>query len=268
MRLGALVGSILAAPSIVAAQGKQPCVFDTAAHRDTGQITLYVRVHQVGDTTLNLAATRLIGALLRERWHPPATAGRMFYPYTTASPALEKARPSPSDIHAVPRDYGRFLVRLNNDSVVFVAVESTTGDSATDSSFVAALGPAAANTGGRNPVSDHRASRALLRADLFETTDGGNEPIIRFAVPRIEYDQPVQQHVGRRGPLYPVFERQSGIDGEATIRFVIDESGRVEAGSMYAIDATRQAFADAAKDVPVLHIAGSELKAAKEAQTA
>ena len=240
MRRLAAAALIIAMPSLAVAQETKPCVFDTAAHRDIDTVTLYVRAHAPDDTAINLQATRIVGALLRDRWHPPATIGRMFYPYTKANPARAAARSPASGSFNVPAYHGRFDLRIAaGDLVQAVALRSTTGDSATDSSFMATLVPSRSAPAGNGRTVN-------LVVDLVSSPEIDDQPVLNLVVPWILVDGPLQQF-DVHAPLYPPFERASRIGGYATIAFIVDENGHIDPTNMYAVEATRPAFAASAK---------------------
>jgi protein TonB len=53
---------------------------------------------------------------------------------------------------------------------------------------------------------------------------------------------------GGRTPRYPEILRAAGVEGQVTLRFVVDTTGRVEPGSMRAVEATHPLFLRAVED--------------------
>jgi TonB family protein len=58
-------------------------------------------------------------------------------------------------------------------------------------------------------------------------------------------DRAVIARPGNHSPDYPASLRNAGISGEVLVRFVVDTTGRVEAGSIEIVNATHELFAEA-----------------------
>ena len=257
---GALAALCLVAPLAIHAQQTPPaaCVFDTAAHLDTAAVILYLRVRIQGDTGTDLIANESLAATLRSRWHPPETIGRLFYPYT-----VEHPDPGPN-LHpaaqmldlAPPAGAYSFTVSVDRH-LREIAVQSTSGDSATDASLVAAL-EAAERDGDAAPFTHTvGALGATLLAELYTDGNRGGSPLVRVHVHRITVDSPA---AFKSADVHstPAIRRQ-GKSGFATMRYVINEAGRVEPSSLRAIEATSGIFADAARDA----LLGAKFKPAR-----
>jgi TonB family protein len=61
-------------------------------------------------------------------------------------------------------------------------------------------------------------------------------------------DVQVSPYAGAPTPRYPESLRTAGVEGEVTLEFVVDTSGRMEVGSMRTISSTAQAFVVSACD--------------------
>jgi TonB family protein len=62
-----------------------------------------------------------------------------------------------------------------------------------------------------------------------------------------EVDEPAQPLAGSLVPVYPEPLRRAGVEGGASIRFIVDTTGRVLAGSVTVISASHQLFTAAAR---------------------
>ncbi len=239
------------------APAQTPCVFDTAAHRDTAAIILSVRVHPAADTITNTAASELLAAVLRERWHPPSTIGRMFYPYTTyaGKPSLDTRSPfrsiapalpmRPLPGETIPGTRAHFAVG-DNGRLRELAVVRTSGDSATDASLLAAIA-AADSAGDLAALGDLLESP--VRGGIIELI-GGTElsaGIARTHVNRTIIETP-GDFVSASAPRYPEQDKRAGRQGFAMLRYIIDERGLIDPGSLYVLEATNERFAQAARD--------------------
>jgi periplasmic protein TonB len=74
------------------------------------------------------------------------------------------------------------------------------------------------------------------------TAKPSNEPYFEYQV-----EKPVQQIPGTPAPRYPDALRSSGVEGEVQAQFVVNEDGRVEAGSFKVLKATNELFASAVR---------------------
>lgn len=247
-------------PLTVHAQAKEPraCVFDTAAHRDTAAVILYLRVRAEGDTGTDLIANESLALTLRSRWRPPETIGRLFYPYTVGhpdrwsdwhrtGPALELGPPA-----------GAFSFRVSVDGHMrAIAVQSTSGDSATDASMVAALGDAEREGDAASFTHAAAGLGATLLAELYQDGTRGGAPLVRVHVSRITVDSPA---VFKSADVHTTAAiRKRGTSGFATMRYVVNEAGRVEPSSLHAIESTSGIFADAAREA----LLGAKFKPAR-----
>lgn len=64
----------------------------------------------------------------------------------------------------------------------------------------------------------------------------------------LEVEKPVMPAPNSAAPAYPDMLRQAGVEGEALVSFVVDTTGRVEAGSFKVIRATHDLFAAAVRN--------------------
>jgi hypothetical protein len=239
-------------------QHVKPCMFDTAAHRDTAAVTLYLRVHADGDTGTDPIANASLATTLRSRWHPPETIGRMFYPYTVGNPAqwANWHRTAPQLELAPPSGAFSFTVSVDRH-LRQILVQSTSGDSATDASLVGALEDAERDGDTAPFAYAVGALGSTLIAELYQDGASGGAPLVQVHVLRITVDSPV---VFKSAPLRstPAIRKQ-GKSGFATMRYVVDEAGRVEPSSLHAIEATGGIFADAARSA----LLGAKFKPAR-----
>jgi periplasmic protein TonB len=74
------------------------------------------------------------------------------------------------------------------------------------------------------------------------TAKPSNEPYFEYQV-----EKPVQPIPGTGTPRYPDALRSSGVEGEVQAQFVVNEDGRVEAGSFKVLKATNELFASAVR---------------------
>ena len=232
-----------------AARAQKPpkaCVFDTAAHRDTSAVALYLRVHADGDTGTDPMANDALAAALRPRWRPPETIGRMFYPYTAGRPDRGTDSHRDGMIRNPVAPSGEFSFTLGvGGHLRELAVRNTSGDSATDASFIAAL-EEAEKDGDTAPFGQVAgAVGTTLVAGLFQDTARGGAILIRIHVPRIAIESPAS--VKSEGLQLPSGHQRVGKNGFAAMRFVIDEAGNVEPASIHAVESSDQLFADRAR---------------------
>ncbi|MGH7592319.1 MAG: hypothetical protein ACRELE_00460 [Gemmatimonadales bacterium] len=89
--VGGMIG--LVAPS--AAQNTivpVTCRFDTSAHRDSTIVTLSVRACRGSSIAPDSGLGRVIGAIIRQRFHLPPLIGMLFYPSLMGPRSVERSR--------------------------------------------------------------------------------------------------------------------------------------------------------------------------------
>jgi protein TonB len=80
--------------------------------------------------------------------------------------------------------------------------------------------------------------------------EGGKAPLIQTDQPYFEFqvEKPVVQAPGSPTPRYPDMLRQAGVEGEVLAQFVVDTTGRAEAGSLKILKSSHDLFAQAVKN--------------------
>jgi protein TonB len=85
---------------------------------------------------------------------------------------------------------------------------------------------------------------------MAKGVEGGKAPIVQTDQPYFEFqvEKPVVQAPGSPTPRYPDMLRQAGVEGEVLAQFVVDTTGRAEAGSLKILKSSHDLFAQAVKN--------------------
>ena len=234
------------------ARAQTACVFDTAAHRAMKTYTLSVRVTEGIDARPNAALSGSFATVLRARWHPPQTLARMFYPYTVPSDSLLQASRYDDSITGIRESnkWGRFAIEFGTDGKVHRSkVLVTLGDSASDSSFLAAF-----SAPDSDDIVNDLASQVIgmrlggsVVATVYRQAIEGSAPVLRLTVPVLLMDRAPEI---RSAPRIHMPDGYYGLGETVMMSFVIDEDGRADPGSIFATGpADRLILADARKAV-------------------
>jgi len=62
-----------------------------------------------------------------------------------------------------------------------------------------------------------------------------------------ELDKAAERYPGSAAPEYPAYLEAEGIQGSATVQFVVDSNGRADSVSFSVLDATHPAFAESVR---------------------
>jgi protein TonB len=78
---------------------------------------------------------------------------------------------------------------------------------------------------------------------------GVEKPVVQQDQPYFEFqvEKPVVQAPGSSSPRYPDILRQAGVEGEVLAQFVVDTTGRAEAGSYKVLKSSHDLFAQAVR---------------------
>ncbi|MEW5918609.1 MAG: energy transducer TonB [Gemmatimonadota bacterium] len=78
---------------------------------------------------------------------------------------------------------------------------------------------------------------------------GVEKPVVQQDQPYFEFqvEKPVVQAPGSPTPRYPDILRQAGVEGEVLAQFVVDTTGRAEAGSYKVLKSSHDLFAQAVR---------------------
>lgn len=214
------------------------CEFDTASHSRTIVKQLAVLAYRNHDTVPDRALTAAFGALIRPHFVPPSTIGMLAYPGTAPAPGIKSIPMTQSLL-------GVLHLRIPRDGVPQdLSWELITFDPPTEAEIVRQLLDSGATT-------DLRAIGAAVdgeevRLHLVWLPDSSDVvPLLRMRVAEILIEEPVKY---LNGPLpdYPVGLRAQGIEGRVVMRYVVDERGKLAAGTIRVIAASRQEFINAA----------------------
>ncbi len=206
---------------------------------DTSRFDLAVRVRQQDDSvTVPLLTRRLGDATAALPFRVPPTIDRIFYPGTGGGPVVSNPT--------------RMIARMVLDPPLSEGwswrghLDQSTGDSITDSIFVAAALEAAPRVEQSNDDSVRRSWLAELV--LTHAGDGSSRHLTQLTNVSIRLEQAAQIV---RGPIVnpPSEVRKAGPGGVARVEYVIDEGGRPEPNSVRVLTAPSAAFAEWAREM-------------------
>ena len=214
------------------------CDFDTAGHSGTVVKRLGLIAYRNHDTVADRALTAAFGAVIRPNLVPPATIGMLAYPGTVPPPSIGSHSGLKSPL-------GVLRVSVTRDGVPQDLLwELITYDPPTESEVVRQL----TNASGTAELQSIGAAGdgGEVRLHLVWLPDSSDiVPLLRMRVAEIRIEQPVKYLNGPM-PRYPIAQRERGIEGRVTLRYVVDESGKPVLSSMRVISASGQEFVDAA----------------------
>jgi TonB family protein len=114
-------------------------------------------------------------------------------------------------------------------------------------------GEAVAAAIGRTHGSGHalaQATRDLASAPAPDSTALGDDHIFQA----VDVDREVTREADAVAPVYPEELRLQNVQGAVTVEFVVDTTGRIEAGSLHVIGTTHPLFATAVREAaPSMH---------------
>lgn len=241
-----LIALLLSVPLGMTAQApacepKRPLVIDTS------RVVLGVRVFLIGDSLTDSVLTERLGkAMAAIPFQVPPTIDRIFYPGTGGGPGVFNGRSAAT----------RLIARMVMDPPLAEGgswrghLDKSTGDSTTDSVFVALALEAAP----RVEQSTQDSVRRPWLAELVLTYagdgdgDGASRHLAQLTNVSIRLEQPAQI---ARGPIVnpPREVRKAGPGGVARVEYVIDERGRTEPNSVRVLTAPSAAFAEWAQEM-------------------
>jgi len=96
-------------------------------------------------------------------------------------------------------------------------------------------------------------------------------PLMRVALPpayfEFQVDKPALQKRGGPAPRYPRDLRESGVEGEVLVQFVVDQTGRAEMRTFKVLKSSHDEFTRAARAVlPLMSFSPAELDGCKVRQ--
>jgi TonB family protein len=206
---------------------------------DTSRFDLAVRVRQQDDSvTVPLLTRRLGDAMAALPFRVPPTIDRIFYPGTGGGPVV-----------SIPT---RMIARMVLDPPLSEGgpwrghLDQSTGDSTTDSIFLAAALEAAPRV--EQSTDDSVRRPWLAELVLTHAGDGASRHLAQLTDVSIRLEQMAQLV---RGPIVnpPSEVRKAGPGGVARVEYVIDERGRPEPNSVRVLTAPSAAFAEWAREM-------------------
>jgi TonB family protein len=169
--------------------------------------------------------------------------------YNSTDIAMAIAAPNAGH-HVYPAFSSEFLLTFRkNGSIRNVEMTQTSLMSRLDDAIVAAIHAAdsAQDFPPLTGVSDASTLQVFLDLDLGSGLLVTGFPLFRASVP-LYPAKPVEM-LGQVLPKYPEELRRSGRDGEARLRFVVDETGRVAKGSHRFVKLSEVPFGKSVVDV-------------------
>ncbi|HEY3935401.1 MAG TPA: energy transducer TonB [Gemmatimonadales bacterium] len=220
--------------------GPWPCSIENAVDRDTLDVTVSLRAMPARKTTADEGLTRLVSAAFRRRLDLPPSIGSAYFPIT-AAPYDKPHRGS-----LQPKDpFGVFdFVVMADGSTSLPRWLRSTGDSATDAAFTAAMRRLDRDDGSRLLAN-------LGRPDTVRVEIIANDsvslvvPLSKMRVPLVARDLPPRLI---RAPSlhYPPDKRAAGVEGVVVLRYAINESGATIPESIEILSASDRAFIEPA----------------------
>lgn len=233
----------LAAQSV--AQHQAPCVFDSAAHKDT--ITMYIALGPSPDTATERRASYLqFGLAIADYFKPPRPLGLPGWPgtydphMTGNSTGIESAFGLAGILRfRVDPRTGRFKGHLSSSS----------GGQNLNEALEKAV-KAADEAGRFGPLAEGAVKRDgnvdLYVREVFQpVADGVILMRVRFTAVRIDTSVS-ERH--RAEIHYPAVAVAADAEGIQTFQFVVKEDGYMDTRTFRAVDATYIEFIDAARD--------------------
>ena len=99
-------------------------------------------------------------------------------------------------------------------------------------------------------ISEEDFSGRGVAGGVAKGVEGGKAPIVQTDQPYFEFqvEKPVVPAPGSVSPRYPDMLRQAGVEGEVLAQFVVDTTGRAEAGSLKILKQSHDLFVQSVRN--------------------
>lgn len=99
-------------------------------------------------------------------------------------------------------------------------------------------------------ISEEDFSGKGVAGGVAKGVEGGKAPIVQTDQPYFEFqvEKPVVPAPGSVSPRYPDMLRQAGVEGEVLAQFVVDTTGRAEAGSLKILKQSHDLFVQSVRN--------------------
>jgi protein TonB len=99
-------------------------------------------------------------------------------------------------------------------------------------------------------ISEEDFSGKGVAGGVAKGVEGGKAPIVQTDQPYFEFqvEKPVVPAPGSTSPRYPDMLRQAGVEGEVLAQFVVDTTGRAEAGSLKILKQSHDLFVQSVRN--------------------